>query len=189
MNVLDENIIAPERARLREWRIHFRYIGGEVGHLGMKDREEIIPLPHSIRQPIFFTRDQGFYSSILRHPGYCLVYLDVEADETADYVRQFLRDHLFRTRSQHMGKVVRVRHRGVSCWRMHARDEQIVNWRPNFFSAPAPSQSRSPRLPLHAICLITSRCHNGSWRFQPTASFLQLPSFHFCLFNFCPLPF
>ncbi len=128
MNVLDENIIAPERERLRKWRIHFRYIGGEVGHLGMKDREEIIPLLHSIRQPTFFTRDQGFYASILRHPGYCLVYLDVEADETADYVRQFLRYRLFRTHSQRMGKVVRVRHNGVSYWQLHEREEQIVSW-------------------------------------------------------------
>ncbi len=44
MNVLDENIIAPERERLRTWRIHFRSIGEEIGRLGMKDREEIIPL-------------------------------------------------------------------------------------------------------------------------------------------------
>jgi len=44
MNVLDENIIAPERARLRAWRIHFRSIGEEVGRLGMKDQNDIIPI-------------------------------------------------------------------------------------------------------------------------------------------------
>lgn len=50
MNVLDENVIAPERERLRAWRIHFRSIGEEVGRLGMKDREEIIPLLHALRR-------------------------------------------------------------------------------------------------------------------------------------------
>jgi hypothetical protein len=38
---LDENIIAPERERLRAWRIHFRSIGEEIGRLGMKDHNEI----------------------------------------------------------------------------------------------------------------------------------------------------
>ena len=128
MNVLDENIITPERERLREWRIHFRYIGGEVGHLGMKDREEIIPLLHSIRQPTFFTRDQGFYSAILRHQRYCLVYLDVEVDETAEYIRRFLRHSEFRTRTQRLGKIVRVRHSGVSYWEVHQRGEHTLRW-------------------------------------------------------------
>ena len=45
MNVLDENIIAPERARLRGWRIHFRYIGQDVGHPGMKDHSELKQSP------------------------------------------------------------------------------------------------------------------------------------------------
>lgn len=48
MNVLDENIIAPERERLCAWRVHFRRIGEEIGHLGMKDHEEIVPLLHTL---------------------------------------------------------------------------------------------------------------------------------------------
>jgi len=68
MNVLDENIIAPERARLRAWRIHFRSIGEEVGRLGMKDQNNIIPLLHRLKWPTFFTRDHGFYHPTLLHP-------------------------------------------------------------------------------------------------------------------------
>ncbi len=67
MNVLDENIIAPERERLRAWRIHFQRIGGEMGRLGMKDREEIVPLLHTLKRATFFTRDHGFYHPSLLH--------------------------------------------------------------------------------------------------------------------------
>lgn len=38
MNILDENIIAGEREKLRAWRIHFVRIGMEVGRRGMDDR-------------------------------------------------------------------------------------------------------------------------------------------------------
>ena len=128
MNVTDENIIAPERERLRMWRVHFRHIGGNIGHLGMKDREEIVPLLHTLRQPTFFTRDHGFYRPVLLHRGYCLVYLDVEVDEIAIYIRRFLRHTEFRTQSQRMGKVVRIRHNGVSYWEVHQRGEHALNW-------------------------------------------------------------
>ncbi len=75
MNVLDENIIAPERERLRRWRIHFRCIGDELGRPGMKDIDEIIPLLHGLRRPTFFTRDHGFYRPSLLHHYYYLVHL------------------------------------------------------------------------------------------------------------------
>ena len=128
MNVLDENIIAPERERWRAWRIHFRSIGEEVGHLGMKDRNEIIPLLHTLQKPTFFTRDRGFYRPTLLHARYCLVYLEVEADETAEYIRRFLRHQLFRTRSQRVGKVVRVRHSGVRYWHVREKRERVLKW-------------------------------------------------------------
>jgi hypothetical protein len=115
---LDENIIAPERERLRAWRIHFRRIGVEVGRFGIDDREEIIPRLHSLRHPTFFTGDHGFYHPKLRHPGYCLVYLDVDFDEMAEFVRRFLRHRAFRTQAQRMGKVVRVRHSGLTYWQV-----------------------------------------------------------------------
>ena len=128
MNVVDENIIAPERERLRAWRVHFRRIGGEIGRLGMKDREEIVPLLHALKQPTFFTRDHGFYRPTLLHSGYCLVYLDVEVDETATYIRCFLRHTAFRRQSQRMGKVVRVRRNGMSYWRVQQRGERDLSW-------------------------------------------------------------
>lgn len=128
MNVPDENIIAPERQHLRAWRFHFRQIGGEIGRMGMKDRNEIIPLLHTLRQPTFFTRDHGFYHPTLFHPGYCLVYLEVGADETAEYIRRFLRHQDFRTQAQRMGKVVRVHHSGVNYWQRHIKGERTLSW-------------------------------------------------------------
>ena len=46
MIVLDENIDEPQRRRLEMWRIRVRQVGIEVGRLGMKDLNEIIPLLH-----------------------------------------------------------------------------------------------------------------------------------------------
>ena len=94
----------------------------------MKDQNEIIPLLHALRQPTFFTRDHGFYRPTLLHLGYCLVYFEVGADETAEYIRRLLRHQAFRTRSQRMGKVVRVRHNGVSYWQVNLKGEHALKW-------------------------------------------------------------
>ena len=104
MNLLDENIFDPQRLQLLAWKIHVRQIGVDIGQQGMDDREEIIPLLHNLRRPTFFTRDEDFYHPWLRHPGYCLVFLDVRPDDAAHYIRRFLRHPSFRTQAQRMGK-------------------------------------------------------------------------------------
>ena len=128
MNILDEDISAPECARLRAYKIHFRQIGIEVGRLGMKDREDILPLLHHLKRPTFFTLDHGFYHPSLLHQGFCLVFLDIWADEVADYVHRLLRHAIFRTQSQRMGKIIRIPHSGVSYWQLHQRAEQSLQW-------------------------------------------------------------
>ena len=128
MNVLDENIVATQRALLRSWKIHFRKIGGEVGRAGMKDRSEIIPLLHTLRRSTFFTRDHDFYMSDLCHFKYCLVFLDVAFDEAAAFIRRFLRYPAFRTQAQRMGKVVRVHHSGVNYWQVNANKVRTLSW-------------------------------------------------------------
>jgi hypothetical protein len=97
VNILDEDISVVECERLRARKLHFRQIGKGVGRLGMKDRDDIIPLLHTLRRPTFFTRDHGFYQPSLLHPAYCVVYLDVAFDEIADFIRRFLRYSAFRT--------------------------------------------------------------------------------------------
>ena len=97
MNILDEDLSAPECERLRAHKIHFRQIGVAIGRSGMKDREGILPLLHRLKYPTFFTLDHGFYHPPLRHQGYCVVFLDVWEDEAAEYIRRFLRHIEFRT--------------------------------------------------------------------------------------------
>ena len=128
MYILDENISVEEKAHLLARHIHVRQIGVEVGRLGMKDIDEIIPLLHTLRQPTFFTRDKDFYKARLRHEDYCLVLLDVDFDEVAEYIVWFLRHASFRTRAQRMGKVVRVRRGGLTWWEKDAKAEHVVSW-------------------------------------------------------------
>ncbi len=128
MNILDEDIGWSQRQQLVAWKIHCRQIGVEIGRSGLKDREEILPLLHRLKRPTFFTLDHGFYHPTLRHQGYCLVFLDIWEDEAAEYIRRFLRHTAFRTRSQRMGKVVRLRHSGVSYWQVNGKEEHPLSW-------------------------------------------------------------
>ena len=128
MNILDEDISAPERERLRAHKIHFRQIGVEIGSSGMKDHEGIIPLLHRLKRPTFFTLDHGFYRPTLRHQGYCLAFLDVWEDEAAAYIRRFLRHATFRTQAQRIGKVVRVHYRGASYWQVNVKKVHVLSW-------------------------------------------------------------
>jgi hypothetical protein len=126
--ILDEDIIAPEHERLRAWRVHFRAIGYGIGRFGMKDRDQIIPLLHTLRRPTFFTQDEDFYKPKLCHPGYCLVLLDVAPDQVAEFLHRFLRHRTFRTQKQRMGKVVRVRSTRITSWQVGQEDVHITSW-------------------------------------------------------------
>ncbi len=54
MNVLDENILFSQRYQLQKKKVHFRQVGIEIGYKGMQDRDDIIPLLHSLKnQPSF----------------------------------------------------------------------------------------------------------------------------------------
>ena len=128
MNILDENIVFSQLKLLRQWKIHVRCIGVEVGRLGMDDRQEIIPLLHSLPHPTFFTCDQDFYHGWLRHPGYCLVFIDVPPLETARYIRRFLRHSSFRTQAQRMGKIIRLHEDGITCWQVGAGEAEHLVW-------------------------------------------------------------
>ena len=101
--------------------IRVRQIGVEVGKLGMKDREEIIPLLHTLRGLTFFTRDRDFYALRLIHRNYCLVYLDIKPSESAHFIRAFLRHPKFRTQAQRFGKVARVHQTGITFWELSAK--------------------------------------------------------------------
>lgn len=127
MNILDENVLASQRQRLRRWRVPCRQIGYDVGRLGMDD-DEIIPLLIRLRQPTFFTLDAGFYKPHLCHPRYSVVFLHVRQSEAAFFARRLLRHHVFDTRAKRMGPVIRVSHAGLALWRLHAENETLSAW-------------------------------------------------------------
>lgn len=127
MNVLDENIIDNQRRLLGSWRIPVRQIGYEIGRKGMKD-DEIIPFLRQLAQPTFFTRDLDFYKRNLSHMSYCIVYLEVRKEESAVFIRRFLRHPRFNTKAKRMGKVIRVTHTGVSIWALHQAKEEFDGW-------------------------------------------------------------
>jgi len=127
LNILDENIIASQRTQLQTWRIHFSHIGTDFGRPGMKDLAEIIPLLHRSRRPTFFTHDLGFFDPALCHEDYSLICLDVNAKETAVYIRRFLRHPRFRQK-QRLGKVILARQRNLRFWEIGNQELQRLDW-------------------------------------------------------------
>jgi hypothetical protein len=127
VNILDENIIASQRQLLRSWRIRLRQIGYDIERKGITD-EAIIPFLLQQRRPTFFTRDLGFFDRRLCHRRYCIVCLAIEKQEVATFVRRVLRYHAFDTQAKRMSTVIRVSHQGMRVWRLHADEEQFLDW-------------------------------------------------------------
>ena len=127
MIVLDENFPDSQCQRLIGWRISFKQVAFEIGREGLKD-DEIIPLLHQLDQPTFFTLDDDFYNPRLRHPRYCLVYLDVTQYESAAFIRRTLKHPEFNTKAKRMGNVIRVSHAGLTIWKLHAPEKRQLPW-------------------------------------------------------------
>ncbi len=127
MNVLDEDIPKGQRLLLESWRVRVRQIGVHIGHRGMAD-EAIPPMLLHLRRLTFFTRDEGFYDRSLCHPGYSLVYLDVNKYEAAVFIRRVLRQRDLNTQAKRMGTVVRVSAAGLWVWRVHASRAARLMW-------------------------------------------------------------
>ncbi|MGA9349540.1 MAG: hypothetical protein WBW48_12175 [Anaerolineae bacterium] len=127
MNVLDENISRIQRQLLRDWHISVQHIGYEIGRKGMKD-DEIIPFLLTLHRPTFFTLDWDYFKHSLCHARYCLVFLDVKQDESAVFIRRFLRHQEFDTQAKRMGTVIRASYAGLFVWRLHAQQETYYAW-------------------------------------------------------------
>ncbi len=127
MNILDENIVANQRERLKSWRIPIGQVGYDLRRQGLQD-DAIIPFLLELRRPTFFTRDSDFYDRNLRHAHYCLVCLVIGQYEVATFVRRVLRHPEFDTYAKRMGKVIRVTHTNISVWQPHAEKETYLTW-------------------------------------------------------------
>lgn len=115
MNLLDENFPQDQRPLLKEWHIPFRQVGRELAVSGVLD-EDILPLLHQHRGTTFFTQDEDFFDASLCHAACGLVFLDVKADDTAFFVRRFLRHPRSNTKASRMGVVARAHHDGIHFW-------------------------------------------------------------------------
>ena len=127
MNILDEHVLKDQRQFLLQWRIPIRHIGYDIGRRGMKD-EAIIPLLLQFQRPTFFTLDFGFYKRRLCHERYCIVYMDINQDQTAKSIRRFLRHKAFATKTRRMGKVICLSSAGFSVWQLYAEQEMRFDW-------------------------------------------------------------
>jgi hypothetical protein len=128
MIVLDENIPTVQRKLLTKGRVRTKHIGYDLGRKGFKDADDIIPLLHSLRYPVFATRDLDFYKREFCHCAYCLVCLDVNENMIATFVRKFLRQPRFKFRVNRMGKVVRLSPKKIHYWTLKEDKETLIGW-------------------------------------------------------------
>jgi hypothetical protein len=128
MILLDENIPESQRRQLKECRVRVQQIGPDIGQKGMKDRDQVIPLLHSLRQPVLFTCDLGLYKRRLVHERYGLVCLITSPDELAALIRRFLRHRAFNTKAKRMGKVAQASDTGIRFWQFGVDQEQRLDW-------------------------------------------------------------
>jgi hypothetical protein len=127
LNLLDENFPDDQRSLLRGWRIAFREIGRHTGSFGVKD-DNILPLLHRHQGVTFITQDEDFFRRELCHRAYCLLWLNVRADDAAYYARRFLRHSRFNTVAKRMGVVARAHHKGIQFWRRNNQLSQSTPW-------------------------------------------------------------
>ena len=129
MIILDENVSKSQRRLLLDWHIPVRQVGYDIGRVGMQD-EEIIRLLHQLRRSTFFTFDLDFYKRTLRHQSYCIVFLYINPNEGAKYIRRLVRHDLFDTQAKRLGNVMEVTTTGLLVWHPHAeqRAEYVWDW-------------------------------------------------------------
>ena len=127
MIILDENFPDSQRQLVQGWRISFKQVAFEIGREGLKD-DEIISMLHQLKTPTFFTLDDDFFKPRLRHPQYCLIYLDVAQYESAAFIRRTLKHPDFNTKAKRMGNIMRVSHKGLTVWKHHAEKKIQFSW-------------------------------------------------------------
>ena len=112
MNILDENIIASQRQRMRSWRVRVRQVGVDIARKGLQD-EEIPPIFASPASADLLHAGSWFLSAGGLPPAvrYCLP--GGSAEKVAIFVRRVLRHRRLNTQAKRLGTVMRVSHRGL----------------------------------------------------------------------------
>ncbi len=127
MNVLDENVTRDQADLLQQWGIRFRSISRDFRCKGMQD-DNIVPFFLRLKQPTLLTRDRDFFEHRLVHARYCLAWFDVDAGQTAFFIRRFLLHPRFRSSAQRLGKVICIAPRGIEYWLKNVHKPVRVRW-------------------------------------------------------------
>ena len=127
MLLLDENLPGGQRLLLRNWGLHFRVVGIEVGRTGTKD-ENLIPVLHRLQQATFFSLDRFFFRPELLHRNICRVWLDVMDEQAAGFIRRFVKQPDFNTQAKGLGKVVPVHADGLHIRQIDSMELRSIRW-------------------------------------------------------------
>jgi hypothetical protein len=120
---LDVQIILPE---LEPWITAVRLQSLRPGEHILDERVPEILL--TLKTPTFVTIDHGFWNRRLCHPGYCILYFGLHADDQQQLpglLQRLFRLPEFRTRAARMGKVARVTEELVTYW--EAGKKKVLN--------------------------------------------------------------
>ncbi len=79
------------------WSIRFRSISRDLGYQGIDD-DNIVPLLIQLKKPTLLTRDRDFFGREFVHARYAIAWFNVSVEETAFFIRRFLRHPKFRER-------------------------------------------------------------------------------------------
>jgi hypothetical protein len=90
--------------------------------------DNIVPFLLRLKQPTLLTRDGDFFERRLVHPRYCLAWFDMDAGQTAFFIRRFPSHPRFRASAQRLGKVIRIAPRGVEYWWKKADQLMRICW-------------------------------------------------------------
>ena len=120
--VLDDQLdVVKVLPRLRRWVTAVRLQQLRPGQHILDDRvPEILRTCH---QPTFVTIDADFWEPALCHPGYCIVYVELDfrrQQELPKLLRRLFRHPAFKSRAQRMGKVIRLNPSGIWYWEVGA---------------------------------------------------------------------
>lgn len=128
MILLDHNIAEDQAQLLRQWRIHCKQIGIDVGRPEWDDFQEILRYLHQQKQPTLLTRDFDFFHPQLRHANYALVVSSAPIRETALFAKRFLRHPRFRTKAARCGKVIQLSPKVITWWEIGNKQKQHLLW-------------------------------------------------------------
>jgi hypothetical protein len=126
-HIFDENFPAFAMQLIRQKITSVTQVGQDWGESGWLDVEQILPHLHGLKVT-FHTLDAGLFKRRYAHSSYCLVHYDVPEAELGDWVIKFLRHHNFKTHTQRLGKVIKVKPSKLVYRELHGPRMKEVEW-------------------------------------------------------------